>query len=133
MERKKLTIEEKTRALLLAERGNTVVNIACKTGISRQAVYDLHHAAATLPPSAVPGKKKGTGTKKKTSPKTDKVLQHEVLANPSVTDSELKNKSPDLLKDVIIQTIQYRPQHDLGLPAFHVVKKPMPRKCYVAM
>lgn len=65
------------------------------------------------------------GAPQKTSPRTDKILKHEVLSEPAVTASALKEKHPDLLKDISIRTLQHSLQKDLSLLTQHTTRKPL--------
>ena len=94
---KKLSCEEKTRALTLLERGMSVLHVAAKFKVTRKVVYNLKKATAKLPPGTVPPRKPGSGTPRKTSKWTDKILKREVLGEPAITASELKKNHPDLL------------------------------------
>ena len=116
MGRTKLTVEEKIRALTLLEEGVPMTHIANHLKVTRRTVYKLKYAAAGLPSGTIPRRKEGTGGQRKTSLMTDHVLRQEVDENPLITAAELKNKHPELLKNVAIRTIQHRIQKDLGLP-----------------
>ena len=70
-------------------------------------------------------RKSGSGTPKKTSPRTDKLLKREVLLYPSISAVELKNMYSELLQNVSTRTIRHRLQKDLGLPCRRAAKKPM--------
>ena len=112
MGRKKLNMEEKTRALTQLEQGMPGKRVAEELSVNRRSIYRLKmEAANTTPP-----RKPGSGGKRKTTPKTDRILKHEVKKNPSITAAELKNNHPELLKNVAIRTIQHRLQKDLKLP-----------------
>lgn len=86
--------------------------------MSRQAVYNLKKAAASLSAGTVPMRIKRFRTKRKTSPRTDKVLKHKVLANPSVTAAILKKKHSDFLDSVSIHTLQHHLQNTMP-PRIH--------------
>ena len=98
MDCKKLQMEEKARALTLLEKGDSVIAVARDIVVSREAIYQLKRAAASLPTGMVPKRKCGSGTPKKTSPQTDKLLKQEVTSYLSITAFELKNKHPELLQ-----------------------------------
>lgn len=125
MGRRKLTNEEKARALAQLEQGVPVIKVAANIGVSRKTIYGLISAAASLPPGQTPPRKSGTGRKKKTSPRADTLIKREVLNNPSISAVALKKKFPDLLQDVAIRTVQHRLQKDLGLPCRRSAKKPL--------
>ena len=72
-----------------------------------------------------PKRKSCSGAPKKTSPRTDKLLKHEVLSCPSITAIELKYKRLELLHNVSTKIICHQLQKDLGLPGRRAVKKPM--------
>ncbi|KAG0709110.1 hypothetical protein GWK47_023925 [Chionoecetes opilio] len=108
MSRKKLSMEEKTRALTLLEQGMSSICVAAEMKVSRQAIYLLKRSAAILQPSMTPKRNEGSGGKRKTSPRTDKILKREVKSDPSITGSELKKKHQELLQDIAIRTIQHR-------------------------
>ena len=90
MDRKKLQMEEKSHALTLFEKGESVIAVAIDIGISRGAIYQLKRSAASLSPGMVLKRKSGSGAAKKTSPRTDKLLKHKVMY-PSISAVELKN------------------------------------------
>lgn len=115
MGRKKLKMEEKYRALTLLEKGDSVISVARDLGVSRETIYQLKRSAASLRPGTVPQRKEGSGAPKKTTPRTDKLIQREVLANPSITSVESRNKYPDLFQNVSTRTIRHRLQKDLRL------------------
>ena len=125
MGRKKLQMNEKSRALTLLEKGDSVIAVAKDIGVSREAIYQLKRSATALPTGTVPGRKSGSGAPKKTTPRTDKLLKRQVMSNPSITAVELKNKYSELLQNVATRTIRHRLQKDLGLPSRRAAKKPM--------
>ena len=125
MGRKKLTMEEKARALALIEQGMPVKHVAAELNVSRVSLFKLKKSAASLPTGTLPPRKLGCGRKRKTSERTDKMLVREVKQNPSITAAELKKKHPDLLQDVAVRTLQHRLQKDLGLPCRCAAKKPL--------
>lgn len=125
MGRKKLTMEEKSRALTLLEKGNSVFDVSRDLAVSRKTIYRLKRSAMSLPPGMVPQRKSGSGAPKKTSSRTDKVLKREVMSNHSITAIELKSKYPELLQNVATRTIRHRLQKDLGLPSRRAAKKPL--------
>ena len=91
---KKLSMVEKTKALALLEQGISVICVAPELKVSHQAIYDLKKAAATVSEGATPSRKLGTGRKRLTSLCTDMMLKKEVIANPSVTATSLRNNQP---------------------------------------
>ena len=50
MGRKKLQMEEKSRALTLLEKGESVIAVARHIGVSREVIYQLKKSAASLSP-----------------------------------------------------------------------------------
>ncbi|XP_042241303.1 uncharacterized protein LOC121878935 isoform X3 [Homarus americanus] len=125
MGRNKLTVHEKAWALTQLELGMSVIRVAADLKVSRQSIYHLRHAAAPLPPGAIPKRKVGSGAVRKTSQRTDNILKREVMSDPAVTASTLKKRYPNLLKHVAIRTVQHRLQKDLGLPTRRAAKKPL--------
>ena len=125
MGRKKLSMVEKTRALTMMELGVPMKSIAAQMEVSRVSLFKLKVKAAPLPLGSTPPRKTGSGVKRKTTARTDKILVREVKQDPSITAAELKHKHPDLLKDVSVRTIQHRLQRDLGLPCRRAAKKPL--------
>ena len=85
---------EKTKALALLEQGIGVVCRAPELKVSRQAIYDLKKAAATVSEGVTPSRKPGTGRKQLISLLTDIMLKREVIANPSITEANLRKKQP---------------------------------------
>ena len=75
MGRKKLSIEEMTRALTLKEQGVPMNKIAVELNVSIEGhcVY-LKKTAAALPAGTTPPRKQGSERTRKTSVKTDKWL-----------------------------------------------------------
>lgn len=125
MGRKKLTMKEKSHALTLLEKGNSVFDVARDLAVSKKTIYQLKKSAILLPLGMVPQRKLGSGATKKTSSRTDKLLKREVMSNHSITAIELKSKYPELLHNVATRTIRHRLQKDLGLPSRRAVKKPL--------
>ena len=97
MGRKKLQMEEKSHALTLLKKGESVIAVARDIGVSRKAIYQLKRSAASLSPCMVPKQKSGSGAPKKTSPRTDKLLKREVLSYPYISALELNNMYSELL------------------------------------
>lgn len=54
--------------------------------LQKLVVYDLKKAAAELPPGTTPKSKVSSGTKKKTSLRTNNLLKCEVMNNPSILE-----------------------------------------------
>ncbi|MPC99217.1 hypothetical protein E2C01_094617 [Portunus trituberculatus] len=65
-------MEEKTRTLTLLEQGMSFICVADDLKVTRRAIYNLKHEAATLPPGTIPSRKMGSGAPRKTSPPTAK-------------------------------------------------------------
>ena len=116
---------EKSRALTLLQKGDSVIAEARNVGVSRETIYQLKRLAALLPPGMIPKRKSGFGKSKKTLPRTDKLKKREVTSYPSITSVELKNKHHELLHNVSTRTIRHRLQKDLGLPRHRAAKKPV--------
>ena len=57
MGRKKMQMEEKSRALTLLEKGDSVIAVARDIGVSKEAIYQLKRLAALLPHGMVPKRK----------------------------------------------------------------------------
>ena len=125
MGRKKMQMEEKSQALTLLEKGDSVIAVARDIGVSREAIYQLNRLAVLLPHGMIPKRKSGSGAPKKTSPRTDKLLKREVTSYPSITAVKLKSKHSELLHNVSASTIRHRLQKDLKLPCRRAAKKPM--------
>ena len=121
----KMTMQEKTMALTLAGEGLSNREISRRLGRSEGAVRYVKRAAAALGTDATPERKEGTGRKKKTHPRTDKLLEREVKKDPFVTAKELKNMHADVLGEVSVRTIQHRLQKDLKLPCRRAAQKPL--------
>ena len=105
MVRKKLQIEEKSLALTLLEKGESVIAVARDTGVLREAIYQLKRSAASLTPGIVPKRMSGSGAPKKTTQRTDKLLKRQMLSYPSIFAVELKNMYSELLQNVLTRTI----------------------------
>ena len=54
VDRKKLQMEEKSCALTLLEKGESVISVARDRGVSGEAIYQLKRSAASLSPGMVP-------------------------------------------------------------------------------
>ncbi|MPC46859.1 hypothetical protein E2C01_040589 [Portunus trituberculatus] len=89
MGRKKLNME-KTCAFTLLEQGMPGNRVAEEPSVNRRSIYRLKMEAATLGPNTTPPRKPGSGGKRKTTPKTDCILKHEVKKNPSIKAAEIK-------------------------------------------
>ena len=125
MGRKKLSIKEKSRAMTMLQHGVSVSCVAADLQVSRTAIYELKRTAAQLPPGTTPHRKVGTGSKKKTTARTDALIRQDVMEYPSITAAQLKERHAELLKDVSVRTIQHRLQKDLKLPRCRAAKKPV--------
>lgn len=125
MGRTKLSMEEKSRAIALLDHGMSVIRVSTDLKVSRQAIYRVRDATATVPPGTTPPRKPGSGAPIKTSERSDKLLKREVMLNPSISAASLKIKHPDILQNVAIRTIRHWLQKDLGLPARRAAKKPL--------
>ena len=64
---------EKSRALTLLQKRDSVIAEARNVGVSRETIYHLKRLAALLPPGMIPKRKSGCGESKKTLPRTDKL------------------------------------------------------------
>ena len=84
-----MQMAEKFRVLTLLQKGDYLIALARDIGVTREAFFQLKRLAALLPPGMIPKKKLCSGTPKKTSPKTDKLLKHEVPSYPPITAVEL--------------------------------------------
>ena len=116
---------EQVCVLTLLQKGDSVIAVARDIGVSREAFFQLKRSAALLSPRMIPKRKSCSGALKKTSPRTNKLLKHEVPSYPSITSVELKSKHHELFHNVSTKTIRHRLQKDLGLPGRPVAKKPM--------
>ena len=81
----KLTMDEKSRALTLLEKGWSVICVAADLEVTRRVIYNMKQAASGVPPGTTPPRKKVSGAPRKTSPRTDKILKREVLATPAIS------------------------------------------------
>ena len=75
---KKMKMAEIFCVLTVLWKGDSVIAVARDIGISREAFFQLQRSAALLPPGMIPKKKSCSGAPEKTSPRTDKLLKHEV-------------------------------------------------------
>ena len=73
--------------------------------VTREAFFQLRRSAALLPPGIIPKRKSCSDARKKTSPRTNKLLKHEVPSYRSIAAVELKNKHHGLLNNVSTRTI----------------------------
>ena len=125
MGRKKLSTEEKCRALTMIQCGFSITRVAADLHVSRQALHKLKRTAARLPSCRTPPRKVGTGRKKKTTARTDALMRRDVMIDPSITAAALKKKHIQLLQNVSVRTIQHRLQKDLKMPCRRAAKKPL--------
>ena len=102
-----------------------MIAVARNIGVSREAFFRLKRSAALLPPGMIPKRKSCSDTPKKTSPRIDKLLKHEVPSYPSISAVELKNNHHELLYNFSSRTNCHRLQKDLSLPGRRAAKKPM--------
>ena len=70
--------------------GSSVTSVAADLHVSRQTLYDLKRAAAKLPSGRTPPRKVDTRVKKKTTARTDALMQRDVMIDPSITAAVLK-------------------------------------------
>ena len=121
----KMDQEEKSKVMALVGEGLSNRAIARRIGRSESTIRYLKTAVATQGTGAVPARKKGTGMKRKTHPRTDIMLAREVKKDPFVTAKELKEMHANVLRDVSVRTIQHRLQKDLKLPCRRAAPKPL--------
>ena len=69
---------EKSRALTLLKKGDSMITVARDLVVSREAIYQLKRSAALLPPGIIPKRKSDSGTPEKTLPRRDKLLKRKV-------------------------------------------------------
>ena len=84
---------QKSRALTFLEKGDYVIAVAREIGVSRKAIYQLKRLDALLPPGMAPKIDSGSGAPKKTLPRMDKFLKHEVILYLPTTAFEIKKTS----------------------------------------
>ena len=97
----------------MTKEGASIAHIAADMNVLQRAISDLNPVATGLPDSTIPTRKSGTGMKKKIPHGTNAVLPRDVMLNPSITTTNLKNKLPMLLQDISIRTIKHRPQKNI--------------------
>ncbi|MPD02899.1 hypothetical protein E2C01_098508 [Portunus trituberculatus] len=95
----KLYMQEKSIIMTLVGEALSNREIGRKLR-SEAAVRGIKKAAAVLGTGAAPERKKGTGRKRKTQPRTDKLLEREVKKDPFITAKELKEAQHDVLREV---------------------------------
>lgn len=121
----KLNNDEKIKVMTLVGEGLSNREIGRRLRRSEAAVRRIKKAAAVLGTDEAPERKKGTGRKRKTDPRTDKMLEREVKKDPFITAKELKEAHPDVLGEVSVRTIQDRLQKLLKLPCRRAALKPL--------
>ena len=89
-----LSMVEKTEVLALLGQGISVICVPAELKVSRQAIYDLKKATATVSEGTTPSHKPSTRCKRLTSLRTDMMSKREVIANPSITGANLRKKQP---------------------------------------
>ena len=120
-----MPLAEKVCVLTLLQKGDSVIIVARDIGVSKEPFFLLKRSAALSPHGMIPKRKSCSSAPKKTSPRTDKFLKHEVPSYPSITAVELKNKNHELLHNVSTMTIRHRLQKDLGVSGRRAAMKPM--------
>ncbi|MPC33539.1 hypothetical protein E2C01_026893 [Portunus trituberculatus] len=115
-----LDMQEKSMVMALVGEGLSNREIGRKLR-SESVVRRIKKAAAVLGTGAVPERKKGTGRKRKTHPRTDKLLEREVKKDSFITAKELKEAHADVLGEVSVRTIQDHLQKHLKLPLEHIL------------
>jgi len=81
--------------------------------------------AKGLSSNAVPKHKIGGGRRRKTSHAADTFLRIEIQKKPQLTALNVKNLHPELLQNVLFQTMQHFLQKDSGFPFRKADKKPL--------
>ena len=94
MGEKKMEMADYPRVLTLLQKGNSVTSVFRDIGVSRKAIFQLKRSVALLSPGITPKGKLSLGASKKTSPRTDKLLNREVTSYPSINSIELKKQAP---------------------------------------
>ena len=80
--------------------------------------------AKGLSSNAVPKNKIGGGRRRKTS-HAAAFLRIEIQKKPQLTALNVKNLHPELLQNILFQTIQHFLQKDSGFPFLKAAKKPL--------
>lgn len=120
-----LTQEEKARILAWRQEKVKIKEIVRRSGRAKSTVMALLAAASGLPPDVCPQYKPIPGRPRKTTKGTDNLLRREVLKNPRLTASQLKESHPKLLAKVSARTVRHRLQKDLKLPSRTAARKPL--------
>ena len=94
MGQKKMQMAEKSCALTLLEKGDSVLAVTRNIyQLKREAIYQLKRSAALLPPRMVLKRKSGSGAPEKTLPRIDKLLNREVTSYLSIAVVEQKTST----------------------------------------
>ena len=85
-----MQMAEKVCVLTLLQKGDSGIAVARDIGVSKEAFFQLKRSAALSPPGMIPKRKACSGAPEKTSPRTNKLLKHEIPSYSSATAVELK-------------------------------------------
>ena len=125
MGRKKLSTEEKSRALTMIQCGFSITRVAADLHVFRQALHDLKRAAARLPSCRTPHRKCGIWTQEEDHSKNGCTHAARCNDRPINNGCSTEKKHVQLLQNVSVRTIQHRLQKDLKMPCRRAAKKPL--------
>jgi transposase len=125
MGRKKLTLTEKTKVMMLWREKNKTRVIVERLGLTMRTVQKIIKRFRDVPEDVELVRKAGSGRPKKTGEQVAKALRRSVTKNPTITAKELKQELPELLSGLSVRTIQRRLLVDLRMPSRKAAKKPL--------
>jgi transposase len=108
MKKRFSTTIDKAKTMTLWWEGIAIKDFGVRTGFTVRTIKRVNLANRNLPESSIRIRKKGSGSPKKTSKSTDRLLKCTVLKNPMMTAKEIKEVMALELGNVSVYTIQHR-------------------------
>lgn len=125
MSRRFTNREDIASVISLYKASHKVSEIVEITGVCRRSVYRLIERYKESGEQNLPVPKPRSGWPKLTSPRTRKVINRQVNANPRLTARGLKQTSQQLLGNVLIRSIQQFLHDDLGYRSYRAHRQPL--------
>ena len=96
-------MKKTTPALTMSKEGVYIAHIAEDFYVSKRAISDLKQGSTGLPDNSMPTRKAGTGTKKRTTDRTNAVWPRDLILNLSINHANMKKKQSMLLQGISIR------------------------------
>lgn len=125
MSRRSTKREDVASVIALFKAKHKVSEIVEITGVCQRSVYRLIEQFKESGYAQLPVPKPRPGRPRLTSPRTRKVINRQVCANPRLTAREIKQNNPQLLGNVSIRSIQDLLHDDLGYRSYRARRKPL--------